>query len=147
MKADSTKVQKRKRVQISFKDSPSLTKQSFKDECNINNIISKYENHGILPGNIHQNATYSYAPNLELKEALDLVKNHQENFEDLPENIQEIFGQNSNNYFEFLDKFESAPESFYEAFKSKSDTMVSESAKEAEKAASGSPDEVGGSET
>ena len=39
---------KKERVQL-VNDEPSLTKQSFQNECNINSIMKKWEKTGLLP--------------------------------------------------------------------------------------------------
>lgn len=42
------KAHERTRTSISFVDSPSLTKQSFKEECDINNILKRWRKTGEL---------------------------------------------------------------------------------------------------
>lgn len=37
------------KTKLDFKDSPSRTKQSFRDECNINTIVKKAKRTGLLP--------------------------------------------------------------------------------------------------
>ncbi|AXL14568.1 internal scaffolding protein [Microviridae sp.] len=70
---DTVKKNPRKRVQISFK-SPTLTKQYFKDECDINNIVNRFQETGQIPLTNNLDPQYGFAPTMDLKTALDLVK-------------------------------------------------------------------------
>ncbi len=78
------------RVQVNCEDEPR-TKQSFKDECNINNIMLKYVRTGILEhGNRHQ-AQYGDVPAVDFRAALETVLNAQEVFDELPAKIRSRF--------------------------------------------------------
>lgn len=48
----------RKRVQLSFLESPSLTKQSFKDECDVNQILRRWRRSGELTHLEERSPTY-----------------------------------------------------------------------------------------
>lgn len=129
----------RKRVQITFNE-PTLTKQSFKHECNINNIINKFSETGQIP-NINQlEKQYGFAPNIDLKTSLDMVKNLNEEFENLDPKIQQEFDNNPRNYAAFLQEYNEAPERFSNASKSQPDTSVSKTDVDADKVAIKSTD-------
>ena len=49
---------KRPRVSISF-PKPTLTKQSFKDDCDINNIVNQFKNTGQTPHLNTKNPQYA----------------------------------------------------------------------------------------
>ena len=102
----------RKSSSISFLNEPKQTKQYFKDECDINNIVGKFVETGQLPTNIKSDPQYGESPTIDLKTALDLVKNLHTEFNDLPEDVQEIFGKKPEHYAQFLSDFEESPESF-----------------------------------
>lgn len=117
MKSSTTKntmkLNTRKRVQIHFKK-PSLTKQYFKNECNINNIIAKFAATGQLPLANNQEPQYGFAPDLDLdlKSSIDMVNALKSEFYKLPKDIQKSFDNNPNNYGEFLSDYENNPEKY-----------------------------------
>ncbi|AXL14518.1 internal scaffolding protein [Microviridae sp.] len=93
---------------ISFIDSVSLTKQSFKAECDMNNIIAKFHQTGELPRSTHNiEPQYGEVPSQDLKEALDTIDNLKREFYDLPKKDQERFNGSYVEYAHFLDEFES----------------------------------------
>ncbi|AXL15212.1 internal scaffolding protein [Microviridae sp.] len=100
----------RKRVQISF-TKPTLTKQSFKQECDINYIVKKFQTTGQLPISNTLEPQFGNAPTIDLKESLDLVKNLHREFDELPAKIKAVFGNDPSNYGQFLSDYEELPES------------------------------------
>ncbi len=114
----------RKRVQVHFQN-PSLTKQYFKDECDINNIVNKFQETGNIPLQNNMDPQYGDAPDLDLKTALDLVHNLNAEFNDLNLDIQEKFGHDPKKYAQFLSNYEISPESFDSGLNQNSDTSVS----------------------
>ncbi len=114
----------RKRVQLSF-NKPSLTEQTHKSSCNINNIVKKFTETGILPSHMYENPQYGTAPDLDLKTALDLVQNLNQEFKDLNADIQAKFGNNPDQYAQFLSDYAEAPESFTFQSETQTDTSVS----------------------
>ena len=141
-----SKLNKRKRVQIFFKE-PTLTKQSFKDECDINKIIKRFSETGQIPLQNGLEAQYGEAPIMDLKLALDTVDNLRQEFDNLEPQQKEIFGGNMNNYAQFLSDYAESPQSFAIEPKSKTDTSVQDVTKVAEKTALDSSDGGGQSET
>lgn len=76
---------------ISF-NTPSLTKQCFKDETDINNIMRKFETTGILPENMRgpgQYGDYSELPSYQ--ESLQVVLDAEERFMQLPAKVRKRF--------------------------------------------------------
>lgn len=122
----STELPKRKRVQVTFKN-PSLTKQSFKQECDINTIVNRFQNTGQIPLQNNLEPQYGNAPDLDLKTALDNVKNLHREFDDLPDYKKQIFNNNPTEYAEFLSQYEERPESFHSSFLDEPDTSVPKS--------------------
>ncbi len=77
---------------------PSLTKQEFKEECDINHIVRQYDRKGIVT---HLNSTqpsYGYAPATDLREALDLITETRANFQLLPADIRRACENNPENF-------------------------------------------------
>ena len=70
---------------ISFEGLESRTKQSFKDECDINNILKKYNKTGQLPAMIKADPKYGdFSNSASYQESLNLVLLAQEQFSNLP---------------------------------------------------------------
>ncbi|UDN67627.1 internal scaffolding protein [robinz microvirus RP_77] len=92
---------------------PSMTKQEFKDECDINNIIKAYSQSGQL-NHIAANAAdgrYEELPdNHELQDAINLVQAAEATFMSLPAKLRDRFG---NDPLRFVD-FTSNPENLSE---------------------------------
>ena len=66
---------------------PSLTKQSFTEECNINNIMKKYQKTGAIEHvNKHQ-ASYGYATSNTFQECLEIVEKGETMFSELPQEV------------------------------------------------------------
>lgn len=80
-----------------------VTKQSMKDECDINNIVAKYETTGVLT---HLNASQAtYADVSEIggyRDALDKVNAVQEFFGNLPSELRAQFNNDPARYLDFI---------------------------------------------
>ncbi|UDN67640.1 internal scaffolding protein [robinz microvirus RP_81] len=86
------------------KSYPSMTKQEFKDECDINNIIKAYSQTGMI-NHISANAAqgrYEDLPdNHELQDAIALVAQAEASFMSLPAKIRDRFGNDPVRFVEF----------------------------------------------
>lgn len=136
----------RKRVTVTFKK-PSLTEQSHSQECDINYIIKKFTNTGILPTNTRQNPEYGFAPNIDFKSALDLVKSAHQEFNELQPSEKALFNHNPELYAQFLTEYVETPQEHTEDITPPTDTSVSTTKTNAEKKALAKPDEGGLDET
>lgn len=89
----------KRKVSIIFPDK-GRTKQAFKAECDINQIMAKFQKTGLIEhGNAH-GANYGDATSLDFREAMNLVIDAQDMFNDLPSSTRKRF---SNDPAEFLD--------------------------------------------
>lgn len=80
----------------------TLTKQSFKDECDINNILKRFERTGQLPELIKQNPQYGeFADAPAYQDALNLVLHAQEQFDALSSKVRERFNNDPTKFLEF----------------------------------------------
>lgn len=73
---------------------PSMTKQSFKDECDINNILSQYKQSGIISHINAQAAAGRYIDlpeSVDLQEAFALVEQATGAFASLPAKVRDRF--------------------------------------------------------
>lgn len=81
---------------------PSLTKQSFKEECDINVILRRFEKTGQLPDLIKQNPTYGdFSDVASYHEALNIVHLASEQFDNLSSRVRERFGNDPAKFLEF----------------------------------------------
>lgn len=88
---------------IDFSDEESLTKQEFAGEVNINNIIAKHRQTGVvthIERRIPQYGDYSFANSLH--DALDLVMEADEEFMRLPASVREKAHNDPARFFEML---------------------------------------------
>lgn len=88
------------------------TKQAFKAECDINNIIGRYKETGQLPQALSQ-PQYGVAPDLDLKSAIDTLNAFKEEFSELPQHVHDMFSNDPYVFAQFLNEYEQNPEKFY----------------------------------
>ncbi len=90
----------------------SLTKQSFRDETEINNILAKYAKTGLVDHvNKFGSAQYGDMPNqADFHEAMNLVTSAQAMFAELPAELRKDFGNDPAKFLEFVSDPESHDE-------------------------------------
>jgi len=93
---------KRGRVQLKM-SGPSRTKQSFKDECDINKIVASYVKTGVVTHVADHKATYGFAPAVDFKEALDLVDKAETMFSELPSALRTKFKNDAGEFLAFVE--------------------------------------------
>ena len=108
------RLKERMPVTVSFDPDDNYTKQSFKDECDINNIVNKFE-HGVVPITNPLEPQYGEAPVMELKEALDTVFGVRGEFAELDAQQRALFNNQEENYFDFL----ADPDGYYSEIREK----------------------------
>lgn len=71
---------------------PTLTQQQFKDQCNINSILARYEKNGMIT-HINRNAPHygDYSQLKSFKESLDIVNTTHDLFMSLPPQVRSRF--------------------------------------------------------
>lgn len=79
---------------------PTRTKQSFKDECDINLIIKKYKQTGQITHLANSQGEYGFATSQTFDQAMRIVADAQSQFEELPATVRAHF---DNNPAAFLD--------------------------------------------
>lgn len=93
------------RQQISFEGEPLRTKQAFKDECDINNIIDRFNTTGVIS---HVNTRqpkygdFSGMSDTHYMDSLNTVLAARESFDSLPARVRERFANNPENLLRFL---------------------------------------------
>ena len=100
-------------------DQPSQTLQSFKDDADINCIIARFENTGVLVdptvpvSRTPQFGDFSDLPSYQ--EAQNVIVAANNAFNDLPAKIRERFGNDPAAYFDFVQSLKEGSEDYAEA--------------------------------
>lgn len=82
---------------------PTLTKQSFKDECDINNILKKYQKTGLLDHvNKYQGDYGDYIDAPSYQEAQNRILDAQYMFMSLPATVREKFKNDPGMFLDFV---------------------------------------------
>lgn len=93
----------RRRVQA-FASGESRTKQQFKDECDINTILQRYERQGIDPAVLQANPQYlDLTDSQTFEEAATIVANAKSLFEELPTAVKVKFNNSPKAFLEFAE--------------------------------------------
>lgn len=96
--------QERRRVFLDCSISgPSLTKQSFKDSCDVNKILKRYERTGVLDFINDCKAQYLEVCNIgDFKESCDMVLKAENMFASLPSHIRKRFRNDPGDFLSFM---------------------------------------------
>lgn len=78
----------RRRVYQPHGTEPSATKQEFKDDCDINKILRKYQRTGAINHFAKYAPMYGDFSSCDLQEAHDLIKRASKMFDELPSSIR-----------------------------------------------------------
>lgn len=81
----------------------SATKQSFKDECDINSIMAKYQRSGLLDHVSKYAPQYGEYTQRDLLEAYEVVERAQEMFDDLPSRAREAFKNDPGEFLRYME--------------------------------------------
>jgi len=92
---------KKQRSGIKF-TGPSLTKQSFTKECDINNILKKYQKTGAIDHVNKNEASYGYATSDDFTASMAIVAKGQSMFEELPSTIRTKFENDPAKFLDFV---------------------------------------------
>jgi len=90
------------RVQITFPKNEGRTKESFAEQCEINNIMARHQKTGALTHiNKHQ-AQYGFATSNDFAESMRIVKTAQDMFNALPSNIRTRCANDPGQFLDFV---------------------------------------------
>lgn len=92
----------RRRVRVVFPDGGGRTKQSFKAECDINNIMARFVRTGVLDFTNRRQAQYGDVTGLEYQSAMDLVVRAREMFAELPSAVRSRFQNEPGQFLDFV---------------------------------------------
>ena len=88
---------------ITFDPEQSMTKQSFKDECDINKIMDKFQRTGLINHYAAHAPTYGDASPVDYLEALQTIATAQEMFDELPSSVRKRFNNDPAQFLEFAE--------------------------------------------
>ncbi len=88
------------RVQVSFVGK-GRTKQSMRDECDVNVIMSKYAKTGFIDHFSRHGEDYGFASSVTFHEAMNVVTKADQMFDDLPAKARSRFNGNPGEFLDF----------------------------------------------
>lgn len=87
----------------------SMTKQSFKKECDINNILAKYRKTGMIDHIRENNGQYVDVPeSFDYHGAMNIVAKASSMFEELPSDLRKKFDNDAGAFLDFVNNPENA---------------------------------------
>jgi phage internal scaffolding protein len=88
---------------LSFKGTKTRTKSEFADEANINNIVKRCMNGGAMPTGSRTPFFGDFSEVSDFTQAQTLIAEANAEFELLPSDVREKFGNNVSDLMDFLD--------------------------------------------
>lgn len=89
-------------VRLDFTDKVSMTKQSFKDECDINNIMRKYQKNALVTHlNQYQGQYADVTGAVDYHTAMNVVTRAHSMFMTLPAELRKDFGNDPARFLDF----------------------------------------------
>lgn len=80
---------------------PSLAKQSFADECDINTIVRRFGLTGQLPSDVRAPVYQDFEEVFDFQSAMNAVRSAQESFLAMPAGVRARFGNDPQAFVEF----------------------------------------------
>ena len=90
------------RLPMYFDPDLGRTKQSFKDECNINKIMARFQKTGAIDHYMTYSPQYGDTTACGLHEAMNIVANAETMFEELPSSLRKKFHNDPAEFLEFV---------------------------------------------
>ncbi len=89
------------RVRLSFAEGTGRTRQSMAAECDINKIMAKYQKTGAIDHFSRHAARYDFCEGIEFHDAMNIVKEGDRMFADLPSDLRSRF-ENPGAFLDFV---------------------------------------------
>lgn len=87
-----------------------VTKQSFKNECDINRIMARYTKTGVIEHLNRNKPEYGFAPEVDFRQALELIDKASDMFDKLPAKIRAKFDNDPGKFLGFVENPENRSE-------------------------------------
>ena len=93
---------KRRRVSLSCPEKERRTKQSFKQECDINHIMQKFQVTGTVTHVNNHHASYADCTGVDFTNAINTATRAQQMFDELPSSLRKRFGHDPAAFLDFV---------------------------------------------
>lgn len=90
----------------------TVVKQSFKEECDINRIMSKYHKTGVISWLAKHEGQYADVTGFDFLDSMNTIAKANEMFADLPSKVRGRFGNDPARFLEFMHDPDSLEESY-----------------------------------
>lgn len=90
------------KVSTAFPPEEGRTKQSFKAECDINNIMARFQKTGVLAFANQHEARYGDVTGVDFAEAMRIVADARSMFADMPARLRDRFQNDPARFLEFV---------------------------------------------
>lgn len=87
---------------IDFSDSPSLAQQHFRDECDINVMVQRFQRTGVPDSPPVPPGVQDFSQVHDFQSAMQVIIESQSAFASLPSRLRERFGNDPSRYLEFV---------------------------------------------
>lgn len=92
----------RRKVQITFDPEEGMTRQEFERECNINQIMSKYQKSGVVDHITKHSPFYGDYDPIDFQTALNTIKDGEAMFAELPSAARKFFDNDPAEFMAFV---------------------------------------------
>lgn len=90
------------RISVVVRSGPGRTKQSFREECNINTIMAKYQRTGLIEAVNKIQPAYADVAGFDFQYAMDQILLSQQMFAELPSSVRKRFNNEPRLFVEFV---------------------------------------------
>lgn len=91
-------------------EDPTLTKQAFAEEVDINTIVRRFNLTGQLPENVHMPTYADFEDIFDFQTAMNAVRQAEESFNEMPAHIRARFHNNAAEFVDFCSDEDNRPE-------------------------------------
>lgn len=92
----------RRKVEITFDQDKGMTRQEFERECNINNIMSKYQKTGVVDHITKHSPFYGDYDPIDFQTALNTIRDGEAMFAELPSAARKFFSNDPAEFMAFV---------------------------------------------
>ncbi|WNK13564.1 MAG: internal scaffolding protein [Microvirus sp.] len=100
---------KKLKIQLNCSD-PSRTKQSFRDECDVNQIMARYLQTGVLDFQQQYEPQYGDVPSDDFQASMEKVAHARQMFADMPAKLRDRFNNDPGRFLAFVQDDANLPE-------------------------------------